>query len=199
MKTRAQFLTSLLMIFSIAQCGGQKSLSSKVEFKSRSEEPIVINGDITIGIGDDKVTVKHPWFLWNYSVKNDSKYRVVIPTATFHVSTRKSGIKLTKDVVIDPGQFCSSSGSRPYLAIVEPQDLFGTLDEFSGTTFGSCDIGDTSTRLTPPQYENWYIADLGESDTGIYSVEVEAVGWFEDISTGEIVERFDASDFVTTR
>jgi hypothetical protein len=53
--------------------------------------------------------------------------------------------------------------------------------------------------LTPPQYENWYIADIGDSDTGIYSVEVETEGWFEDTTTGEIKERFEGFDFLITR
>jgi hypothetical protein len=196
MGIRTQLWTSLLLIFSIAQCSGQKDLSSHVDFKSRSDEPIVINGDITLGTGDDKITIKHPWFIWNYHFKNKTTYRLVIPTATFHVSTRRNGVKVEKDYVIDPGKFCSSSETRSYLAIVEPTGT-APLDDYSGSK--SCDIITTTQRVTPPAYENWYIEDLGDSDNQIYTVEVTATGWFEDTTTGEIKERYEGYDFLITR
>jgi hypothetical protein len=203
MTTRSQLLILLLLIVSIAQCSGETTLSKDVKFMSRSDEPIVINGDITLGSGDEEVKIKAPWFLWNYSFQNNSAMRVVVPTAIFKLSTRLNGIKQTKEAIIDPGQFCSSLETRSYLAIVEPADgTASNLDEFSGLRINTCDLTNTANWLSPAngQYENWYLYDLGKSDTGIWTVEVEAVGWFEDPNNNnEIVERYNGYDYLITR
>lgn len=187
MNLKARLLTLLLALAAIAQCGGQKGLSAQVDFESRNEEPIVIRGDLTIGTGDEQVTIEAPWFLWQYSFTNKTDKNLNVATVIFKIRSRKNGVRSEQEFVLDPGTSCEF---RPLLAFAAPNTTS------SGAT--NCDVTDQQDP-TALEYEDNFIHGLSESDNGIYTVDVEAVGWFEDATNGDIVERYEGYDFLTTR
>lgn len=191
-KLRLQLSTLLLALVAITQCSGDNGLSDKVDFVSRNKEPIVINGDISVGLTDTIIVFKAPWFLWQYRVNNNSPFRVVVPTAKFKVATRRNGVRVKKEIYIDPNQFCGTGGQRTFLIVADPGE------EYTGSI--GCNPMDPNERMTQADgFERWFISDLGASDSGIYNVEIEVVGWFEDAITNELIDRYQDSDYLITR
>ncbi len=198
MRIRAQLLTLLLLVFSIAQCGGKDGLSSKIKFASRNKQPIVVLGDRTISRGTDSIVIKAPWYLWEYSFYNPTETNrdLNVATVIFRTTTTRNGITVRKETTLDPNADCPTGVTRGLLAYVTPGETF------SGAT--GCAVEVVIFHLNPPDYEDWYLSDLGESDSGVYSIEIEAIGWFSKPTTdpddpGAITERYQAFDFLITQ
>jgi hypothetical protein len=181
----------------IVSCGGD-SLSGDVKFNPE-ENPIAISSSVTIGDGDSEEVIKGPWYLFRYSIKNDSAQRLRLVTFKLTVTSSKIGSK-PKVYTIDPGKDCRDGFSRPFIAdLVAGAPLYSGLDvDNSGPVTDPLSRCDTTLVLTPPAFEGWYLADLPASDNLVYSVKIEGEGWFENAS-GEITERAYISGFQITR
>lgn len=200
MKRLVQLGIFQLLMWSLLQCGGQESLSSKVKFASRDPNAIIVYADLTVSNGEEDIEYKAPWFRWRYTFVNNSTLQLRVVTAMFTITTRKNGVKVTYETAIDPGANCKDPFSRSYLAVVEPGETFSGL-AVDATGVANCDMFNLALRLTPPQSEEWVIHQLPESDTKSYSVEIQAIGWFEENIPGEVtsrdvIERFEAYDFI---
>lgn len=198
---------SVLLIISLAGLNhgcGEKSESAKIDFKPE-ENPLAINADLTIGSGDDETTIEAPWYLFRYSIKNGSSDQTLyLVTFKFTVSGTKNGVTTSKTYSIDPGEFCADDYARPFLGIVTPGLTFtGNKIDSSTDPFSRCANPSDPPPANVPDplttgFEGWYISGLPESDTLIYTIQIEGEGWFEN-SDGNITERAYIYGFQVTR
>lgn len=196
-------MLSVLAFSALSQvsCGGD-SESANIDFDPE-KNPIAISADLTIGSGDNEKTIVGPWYLFRYSLKNKST-SATLYLVTFKITVRgvKDGVQ-TEEFVFstDPGADCEDGYSRPYTAVVVPGGTFsGFGPDASGNPFSRCIDESTFTLppiLTPPNFEGWYISGLPESDSLIYTAQIEGEGWFE--VNGVITERAYISGFQVTR
>lgn len=191
-------MLSVIALIGLAQvsCGGE-SESNNIDFKPE-KNPLAINADITIGSGDDEVKLKGPWYLFRYSVKNNSKSTLYLVTIRAEISSIKNGVRKTGTITIDPGENCADGLSRPFLGIIGPGVHFSGYDWDGsvGKPLSHCDV---NLPLNPEQgeYEGIYFHGLPESNNLIYSVTLIGEGWFE--KDGVITERAYIRGFQVTK
>ena len=195
------FLFALLFAFItpfLMSCS-EDSFSADVDLDPE-EGPIAINADLTIGSGDDQQVIEAPWYLFRYTVKNKSSATLYLVTFRLTVTGTKNGISNTKVYDIDPGENCGEGYSRPFLGIINPNTTFtGNELDNSGEPLSRCGLDDPPTDPVPltSGFEGWYIANLPESDSLIYTIQIEGQGWFE--VNGVIKERAYIYGFQVTR
>lgn len=164
------------------QCS-KESDAAKVKLELVPKRPIVIDADFTYtddkGTAatddDEEVTVKGPWFNMSYTATNDTDRTVTIVTLKITAKGYSSaGALVTFTYDLDPGD-------------LDPEQSFlmeiGPGASFNGVTSG----------------HSWFVDGLPDSSqvkSFIFSLEIEAVGWFGTSDNPE--KSFRRTIFATT-
>jgi len=163
-----KILVLVFIFLTTVQCA-EDPLNKNVEFDILPNNPIVIDADYTYTrqIGDEtkEITVKGPWFLFSYTIKNNSDRVVTLASIRYTVEaiSKTGNTIVSKGGSLDPGEL-EGDPTPTVLARVPP-----------GGTYGIDDGERTSAR--------WIIHTLPEKDTVrslAFKVKFEAIGWFEE-------------------
>jgi hypothetical protein len=200
MKTTAlKVLFIGLSLTSLAQCGDDDALSSKVDVTFVPTTPYIVNADLTLNPGlDNEFTAEAPWFIFSSRVDNKSENQLQLVTFTFNIRGFKNGAPVSGTTSIDPNESCvvATTGGRAYLAEIPPGGFYQNLTD-------ECDsdsITTTSSQLGYNNriYERWYIYSLPDASSFNYDIEVIPEGWFQDDEDVPI-ERFTYTGYLTTQ
>jgi len=176
--TALRFIMCFLGVAGLAQCGDEKSLSSKVKIQFLPENAIAVNTPFTVG--DEEITP--PWFLFMTEATNNSENTLTLVNYKFTINGFDGGTTTTTTASLALDMFCPDS--RVYVAILQP-----------GQTYRSLDTCDYNLPLGTGLPERWYIGGLPASSSNTYSVEIAAEGWFED-ADGIPLERLNYAGFL---
>ncbi len=174
---RAKFLLTLITLPVLMACSKQDS--EKVDINFSPDNPKVKFADGSVLISTDAAgissyeEVKAPYFKFNFTVNNGSDKNVIVDSFKIKLtglSTTDGFITLEADITVE--------------------SIFGTTTQIV--------LADVPAGLTSTQSVDFYVADLSPLVTsGVYSVEVQALGWFGTINEPSAV--FSQKYFFTTR
>lgn len=174
---RATFLLTLITLPLLIACSKQDSEKIKIDFSPENPKVKFADGSVLVSTDADGIAtyedVKAPYFKFNFTVTNGSDKNVIVDLFK---------IKLTG--------LSASSGFITLETDVSVESIIGTTTQIV--------LADVAPGLTSTQSVDFYVADLSPLVTsGVYSVEVQALGWFGTINEPNTV--FSQKYFFTTR
>ncbi len=172
----------LLMTLSLflLQCGGKDTVSTQVDFSNIPDKPIVITTDLPLRVEDgdgDPTTfttkdIKAPWFLFRYSIKNNSSKTITVANLKFTITGSKNSTPVVYETQLD---LTDLGTNVTYLEEITP--------------------GKSATRFNTTAF---YLQALPKDvDSFSYSVKVDIQGWVGKNDTPE--ENLKVSRTFTTR
>ena len=104
--SRLMYVLVIALMLS-AQYALSSDLNAQVKF-TPEKNPIVIATDLTVGPGE--VVAHGPWFLFKYSLTNNSQSLLKLNTYTFTVNGTKNGKPVVKSYFYEtePGTYCDA-------------------------------------------------------------------------------------------
>jgi hypothetical protein len=152
-------LVFLTLSLSLAQCSSESGVSSKVAFDNNPKQPVVIDTDFIIkrddGDGDpstfESETIAGPWFLFGYTVKNNSSKTITVVNFKLLITGKKGGLDVEYEKELD---------------LKNLGDNVTFLEEIAPGSSASNYIN-----------YRWYIGGLPKIDNFSYSVKVTVQGW----------------------
>jgi hypothetical protein len=118
-----RFLSAAVLVVA-AQFAFAADPSSMVDFRPEAN-PIVIEANVTIGHGSNKLFVKGPWFHYRSETINNSSLDLILTGYTFVVTGNKKGRVSTVKYIyeISDGLFCSANSVCPEIKSIYLDEL----------------------------------------------------------------------------
>ncbi|MCB0361474.1 MAG: hypothetical protein KDD35_02050 [Bdellovibrionales bacterium] len=112
----------------LTHCGGSEGVSSQIEYSNTPEKPVVIATNFTLrvddGDGDSTTyttkTFQAPWFLFGYTIKNNSNKTITIANLLLTVTGSKGSTDVTQTYAIDFNSLNIPGEDRAYLDELSP-------------------------------------------------------------------------------
>ena len=174
---KAKFLLTLITLPVLMACSKQDSEKIDINFSPENPKVKFADGSVLVSTDANGVAtyeeVKAPYFKFNFTVNNGSEKNVIVDTFKVKLtglSTTQGFITVEKDVTVES-------------SIIATTQIV---------------LADVAAGLTSTQSVDFYVPDLSPLVTsGVYSVEVQAIGWFGTINEPSAV--FSQKYFFTTR
>ena len=159
------FLVSL-MVLPFLSCSDEEGFSSDVKFDVVPNVPFIILNDTVIGTGDDKITIKAPWFLAGFTIINEnSDFELHVPSLRIQWTGIKNGQQVDGEMTLDADTACPFDDNPPRIRYATiPPNTAHLGDE-------DCDDTDLTDRAL------FYLHGLPEADSVSYFVTVTLEGF----------------------